>query len=210
MSPGLTAITGNIRGSAGSTITLELQNESGMFFGYAGSWWPIAGHKTLSSLQALFLQSANNLSDLANTSTALSNLGAMSLSGGTMSGAIAMGSHKITGIANGSASSDAAADGQGPGAHPTTADTRPAGQSAAAGSNGKWADSGHIHPPGSAFLCTPAQYAPSSQTALTTTSTVFAAVSSSSINTGNFTAPASGDVIVTVTAVVKISSAGTT
>lgn len=37
---------------------------------------------------------------------------ALPLAGGTMSGAIAMGSHKVTGLTNGSASSDAAAFGQ--------------------------------------------------------------------------------------------------
>lgn len=52
--------------------------------------------------------------------TAQSNAEAASLplTGGTMSGAIAMGSHKITGLTNGSASSDAAAFGQIPTALP--------------------------------------------------------------------------------------------
>lgn len=49
---------------------------------------------------------------------ALSNLGALPTAGGTMSGAIAMGSNKITGLANGTASSDAAAFGQIPTALP--------------------------------------------------------------------------------------------
>jgi hypothetical protein len=69
------AVTGNIRGVSAQTITLELASESEMFFGDGTTWWPAAGHKTLSSLQALFLQAANNLSDVASPSTALANLG---------------------------------------------------------------------------------------------------------------------------------------
>lgn len=48
------AVTGNIRGVGSSTVTLQLASESEMFYGYGGSWWPIGGHKTLASLQALF------------------------------------------------------------------------------------------------------------------------------------------------------------
>ena len=59
-----------------------------------------------------FAQVANNLSDLASESTALSHLGGLPLAGGTMSGAIAMGSHKVTGLTNGSSAQDAAAYGQ--------------------------------------------------------------------------------------------------
>jgi hypothetical protein len=49
------AVTGNIRGVAAQTITLQLASESEMFFAYAGSWWPIAGHKTLGSLDTRYL-----------------------------------------------------------------------------------------------------------------------------------------------------------
>jgi lysophospholipase L1-like esterase len=49
------AVTGTIRGSSGS-ITLKLQNESEMLYGWAGSWWPVAGHKTLGSLDARYVQ----------------------------------------------------------------------------------------------------------------------------------------------------------
>lgn len=47
-------VTGNIRGVGSTTITLQLGSESEMFFSTGSSWWPVAGHKTLSSLQALF------------------------------------------------------------------------------------------------------------------------------------------------------------
>ena len=56
------SITGNIRGVSSTTQTLKLQNESTMFLGYAGSWWPVAGHKTLSSLDSRY---ANVFSPLA-------------------------------------------------------------------------------------------------------------------------------------------------
>ena len=69
------------------------------------------------------------------------------LAGGTMSGPIAMGTSKITGLGNGSGAQDAAAFGQVPVADATAADLQPVG-TAAAGSNGKWADSGHVHPGG--------------------------------------------------------------
>jgi hypothetical protein len=49
---------------------------------------------------------------------ALTSLGALPLAGGTMSGPIAMGTSKITGVGNGSGAQDAAAFGQIPGALP--------------------------------------------------------------------------------------------
>ena len=57
-------------------------------------------------------QTANNLSDLASASTALTNLGALPTAGGTMSGAIAMGASKVTGLGAGSAPADAVNVGQ--------------------------------------------------------------------------------------------------
>ena len=54
-------------------------------------------------------------------------------------------SRKITSLLNGSGAQDAAAFGQVPVVDTVAADIQPAG-TAAAGSNGKWADSGHVHP----------------------------------------------------------------
>jgi hypothetical protein len=56
------------------------------------------------------------------------------------------------------------------------------------------------------FLCAPTSYAPSSRTVLTVTGTTFAAFSSASVNTGSFTAPPSGSVIVTVTCVSALTA----
>lgn len=53
------SITGSIRGVGSSSLVLKLQFESVRFRAdSAGSWWPIAGHKTLSSLQAQFPSTA--------------------------------------------------------------------------------------------------------------------------------------------------------
>jgi hypothetical protein len=60
--------------------------------------------------------------------------------------AVGMNSQKITSLANGSASSDGAAFGQIPVVDSTAAHIQALAASAAAGSNGKWADSGHAHP----------------------------------------------------------------
>jgi hypothetical protein len=57
------------------------------------------------------------------------------------------------------------------------------------------------------FLCPPTSYAPGSQTALTATSTTLTALSSANVNTGSFTAPASGSVLVTVSFVAAFSAA---
>ena len=80
--------------------------------------------------------------DLTDTLVALIN-GALQKSGGTMSGAIAMGSNKITGLANGTAATDAAAFGQIPVA--TTTSPKMDG-TAAVGSETKWAKGDHVHP----------------------------------------------------------------
>ena len=116
-----------------------------------------------------FLQSANNLSDVASPGSALSNLGGLPLAGGTMSGAIAMGSHKITGGSAASAGTDV----------PIYSQT-PAGGAVVSGQ----------------YLCSPSVYAPASQTIKGVSGTAMAALYSTSINTGSFTAPPSGEVVV--------------
>ena len=49
------AITGSIRGVESSTITLQLGSESVMLLGYGDTWWPIADHKTLQSLDTRYV-----------------------------------------------------------------------------------------------------------------------------------------------------------
>jgi len=104
---------------------------------------PVIGSSAVGAAGGLL--AANNLSDVASAPTSLANLGGLPLTGGTMSGAIAMGSNKVTGLTNGSASSDAAAFGQVPVADATASHIAVNGTQAAGG-NGEWADSGHVHP----------------------------------------------------------------
>jgi hypothetical protein len=59
------------------------------------------------------------------------------------------------------------------------------------------------------WLCAPNIYAPGSQTPLTVTGTTFAAFSSGVVCTNVFTAPASGSVLVTVSAVIEEGVSGT-
>lgn len=56
---------------------------------------------------------------------------------------------------------------------------------------------GSLSPVSGQYLCPPTSYAPGTQTSLTTTSTTFGAVSSTNVNTGTFSAPPSGSVVVT-------------
>jgi hypothetical protein len=49
------AVTGSIRGVGAQTVTLQLSNESETFFATGGSWWPVAGHKTLGSLDSRYV-----------------------------------------------------------------------------------------------------------------------------------------------------------
>jgi lysophospholipase L1-like esterase len=63
--------------------------------------------------------------------------------------------------------------------------------------------------PGDGQYLAQSQYAPSSQTLLTSTGTTYSALSSSNVNTGSFTAPPSGAVWVTVSCVItNVTAAG--
>lgn len=57
------------------------------------------------------------------------------------------------------------------------------------------------------LLCPPSQYAPATSVTLSTTSATLAAVSSANVNTGSFTAPQSGSVIVQTSLVANSTSA---
>ena len=62
---------------------------------------------------------------------------------------------------------------------------------------------------GGTYLCTPVSYAPATQTVLTVSSTTMAAFDSTHVNTGSFTAPPSGSVMVTASfTMVQSASAG--
>jgi hypothetical protein len=114
----------------------------------------------------------------------------LALAGGTMTGAIAMGTSKITGLGNGSAAQDAAAFGQIPLASSTTPT---ANGTAAVGTGTTWARADHVHASDTAkanlvsptFTGTPTlptgtigvtQIAGNNTTALATTAFVAAAV----------------------------------
>lgn len=56
------------------------------------------------------------------------------------------------------------------------------------------------------YLCTPSQYAPATQVILSTTAATMSAVSSASVNTGSFTAPASGSIVVSIPQITALIS----
>lgn len=173
----------------------------------ASSAFDAAGAAT--AAQAASLQKTSNLSDLGTRQTALNNLAAAVTTRNFLRGdgtnvsmaaiqaadvptlnqnttgtaanvtatldqipapaaAVALNAKKITGLANGSASTDAAAFGQIP-----------------------------VNPAGT--ILAQRTYAPGAQSAATATTTSFTALDSTNLNTGSFTAPASGNVEVTVT-----------
>lgn len=57
-STGTVAVTGNVRGAGSTTVTLSLPSESEMFLATASTWNPVAGHKTLGSLDGRYGQLA--------------------------------------------------------------------------------------------------------------------------------------------------------
>jgi hypothetical protein len=138
------------KAGGGTSLTLSAVNQ-GVYLSYDSAtaiWTDLADDLPLTYLQSLFLQAANNLSDLASASAARTSLGL---------GAVA---------------TEAYISGQ--------------------------------------YLCTPTAYAPGTETTETVTGTSLAAFSSSNINTGAFTAPASGSVIVTANFTFSLGTASTT
>ena len=122
--------------------------------------------------EALKLAKASNLSDLGSQQTALNNLAGATTSGDFLRGTgsnVQMAAIQAGDLPAGTTSAQGALQLDG-----TAGDIQAAGQSAAAGTKGQAADAKHIHPPGSAFLCTPSSYAPASQTLLTVGSTTMA------------------------------------
>ena len=90
----ITAVAGDVFDKAGGSTTssLSLSGQGKVLVYQGGIWLTLADDLPLSQTDLRYLQ----------------------LTGGTMSGAIAMGSNKVTGLANGSGAQDAAAFGQVP------------------------------------------------------------------------------------------------
>lgn len=103
-------------GSTGPRLVSTLKSTSGtvpVADGNGGYTWEAGGGSSgVSSFNTRTGAVTLSKADVTGTGLAASDVGALPTSGGTMSGAIAMGSNKITGLTNGSASSDAAAFGQ--------------------------------------------------------------------------------------------------
>lgn len=97
----LTAITGASPASTAASIYARFQQMTQQIKNALGTtnWYDAVGTSLAATVST------------ANTALATANA-ALPTTGGTMSGAIAMGAHKVTGLANGSASDDAAAFGQ--------------------------------------------------------------------------------------------------
>jgi hypothetical protein len=144
----------------------------------------------------------------------------------TTDGNVGMNGFKLTGLASGSASTDSAAFGQtlaGGDLAPLTtagdlliANATPAPArlaiGTAAGSTGDFLGITSGLPAwqqvSGQYLCAPTQYAPGTAGTFTTSSSTMAAVSSGNINTGSFTAPPSGSVIVTAAFMANCATLG--
>lgn len=163
-----------------TTLTLKAANQ-GVYLAYdltTKIWTDLADDLPMSYLQTLFLQAANNLSDIGSASTAFGNISPLTAKGDLIyENATPAPARLAIGTASGSAGDFLGVSGGLP------AWQQVSGQ----------------------YLCTPTQYAPS-QTTLTISTTTFAAVSSSNVNTGSFTAPASGSVVVTATFAASIAT----
>lgn len=85
------AITGNIRGAGSSTITLQLGSESQMLFGDGTTWWPVAGHKTLSSLDARYLPKGATITVAAPTGATATDTPAVTAAITSLAAALAFG-----------------------------------------------------------------------------------------------------------------------
>ena len=92
---------------------------------------------------------------------------------------VPMNSQKFTGLANGSASGDSAAFGQIPVVDTTTGDIQASPGTAAAGSNGKVSDAGHVHPQ-------PPMFAPTGLTGATSASRYVGATTANAPTSGTF------------------------
>lgn len=114
-------IGGQLKTASGAPLTLLATDNTGLVIeGQSGFWFytvaPVLGGQVLDSW-VFQLPSSPSSRDLYSLSgTGVSGVAYLPLAGGTMSGPIAMGSSKVTGIANGSAAQDAAAFGQLPSA----------------------------------------------------------------------------------------------
>lgn len=125
----------------------------------------------------------------------------LALAGGTMTGAIAMGSNKITGLANGTLATDAAAFGQIPSVPAASSTTPLMDGTAAVGTGTTWARADHVHPSDTSraplasptFTGTPAAPTPATADNSTTLATT-AFVKAQSYLTGNQSISLTGDV----------------
>jgi hypothetical protein len=198
------AIVGNYFDQDGSDVCVQLANDKGSF---VGNHLLAASSSTAVSLVAVSVGSPAEMSCQANevnlNSSSVTAFLQLSGYSGIPTGAIRLDGNVVFGGGGSfiSAIIDSAST-----AIPQT--PQPNGNSADfLCGNGTYANpsvSGGIV--SGQYLCPPAQYAPGSITTLTVSSPTLAAFSSSSVNSGSFTAPASGSVVVTVSCVITATA----